>query len=163
MNHKHREKLLRLLKFAELIEKEAINFYLQEQAKNAIEDIYSLLKTTKGKTMIYAIDFDGTIVENAFPKIGKLNQEAARFIRSLKARGDKWILYTMREDKYLQEALEFLARHDLAPDAANDNLPEMCEFYQNNPRKIFANVYIDDHNAGGLLFAEPAAGQGKNK
>lgn len=27
----------------------------------------------------------------------------------------------------------------------------------------FANVYIDDHNAGGLLFAEPAAGQGKNK
>ena len=113
--------------------------------------------------MIYAIDFDGTIVENAFPKIGKLNQEAARFIRSLKARGDKWILYTMREDKYLQEALEFLARHDLSPDAANDNLPEMCEFYQNNPRKIFANVYIDDHNAGGLLFAEPAAGQGKNK
>lgn len=25
--------------------------------------------------MIYAIDFDGTIVENAFPEIGKLLQE----------------------------------------------------------------------------------------
>lgn len=113
--------------------------------------------------MIYAIDFDGTIVENAFPNIGKLNQEAAVFIRLLKARGDKWILYTMREGEYLQQALDFLAIHDLSPDAANDNLPEMCEFYHNNPRKIFANVYIDDHNAGGLLFAVPEAGQTQNK
>ena len=47
--------------------------------------------------MIYAIDFDGTIVENAFPEIGKLSAKAERFIRELKARGDKWILYTMRE------------------------------------------------------------------
>lgn len=45
----------------------------------------------------------------------------------------------------------------------NDNLPEMCEFYHNNPRKIFANVYIDDHNAGGLVFAGPVAKQSSGR
>lgn len=97
--------------------------------------------------MIYAIDFDGTIVENAFPKIGKLIPEAKAFIQKLKANGDKWILYTMREGDVLVEALEFLQEQGIYPDEVNDNLPEMCEFYHNNPRKVFANYYIDDHNA----------------
>ncbi|MDD3886743.1 MAG: hypothetical protein PHI35_07720 [Victivallaceae bacterium] len=113
--------------------------------------------------MIFAIDFDGTIVENKFPAIGKLNPDAERFIRELRKRGDQWILYTMREGTWLDVALDFLAIHDLLPDAVNDNLPSICEFYHNNPRKIFANVYIDDHNAGGLRFAAPVALQHKNK
>ncbi len=113
--------------------------------------------------MIYAIDFDGTIVENCFPAIGELKPEAERFIREIHRMGDKWILYTMREGKYLEEALAFLAELNLSPDAANDNLPEMCEFYKNNPRKIFANVYIDDHNAGGLRFEYAMRKQQANK
>lgn len=104
--------------------------------------------------MIYAIDFDGTIVEDKFPAVGALKPEAERFIRELKRRGDKWILFTMREDEVLQDALEFLAIHDLSPDVVNDNLPEMCALHKNNPRKVFADVYIDDHNAGGLLFPD---------
>ena len=113
--------------------------------------------------MIYAIDFDGTIVENRFPAIGALKLEAEQFIRTIRQNGDKWILYTMREGRYLFEALDFLATLDLSPDAANDNLPEMCEFYHNNPRKIFANVYIDDHNAGGLRFEFAVKQQKYNK
>lgn len=113
--------------------------------------------------MIYAIDFDGTIVENKFPAIGALNPEAEKFIRELKKNGDKWILYTMREGKHLEEALAFLASIDLSPDAANDNLPELCAAFNNNPRKIFANVYIDDHNAGGLKFETAHKTQGHNK
>ena len=102
--------------------------------------------------MIYAIDFDGTIVENKFPAIGAINPEAEQFIRQLKANGDKWILYTMREGRLLDEAIDFLYGKGIPPDAANDNLPELCEAFKNNPRKVFANVYIDDHNAGGLKF-----------
>ena len=113
--------------------------------------------------MIFAIDFDGTIVDNKFPEIGKLKPEAEKFIRDLRARGDKWILYTMREGDVLDEAVIFLYEHGLLPDAVNDNLPEMCEFYGNNPRKVFANVYIDDHNAGGLSFALPDKIQSCNK
>ncbi|MBP5531576.1 MAG: HAD family hydrolase [Lentisphaeria bacterium] len=115
------------------------------------------------KPIIFAIDFDGTIVENEFPKIGKLKPEVERFIRVLRAYGDKWILYTMREGESLQLALDFIAIHDLLPDAANENLPEMCELYGNNPRKIFAHVYIDDHNAGGLRLAWATADQKCNK
>lgn len=39
--------------------------------------------------MIYAIDFDGTIVENKFPQIGELNQHTADFIRHIKSAGHK--------------------------------------------------------------------------
>lgn len=51
--------------------------------------------------MIYAIDFDGTIVENAFPAIGELKPAAERFIREIHRKGDKWILYTMREVPFI--------------------------------------------------------------
>ena len=115
------------------------------------------------KPIIYAIDFDGTICENRFPDVGRLRPEAENFIRALKARGDKWILFTMREGASLDQALEFLAIHDLLPDAANDNLPEQCALYGNNPRKVFAHVYIDDHNAGGLRWARPTGSQECNK
>ena len=76
--------------------------------------------------MIYAIDFDGTIVENKFPAIGALNPEAEKFIRELKKNGDKWILYTMREGKHLEEALAFLASIDLSP-VLNSNA--LCPIY----------------------------------
>lgn len=113
--------------------------------------------------MIYAIDFDGTIVSNKFPKIGEINNQAKTFIERIKSHGDKWILYTMREGKYLDDALKFLKAYGLVPDAVNDNLPELCDLYGNNPRKIFANVYIDDHNAGGLQFVLAQNKQGENK
>jgi len=113
--------------------------------------------------MIFAIDFDGTIVENRFPEIGDIKPEALEFIQDLQQRGDKWILYTMREAEHLERALDYLRALNLIPDAVNDNLPEMKEFYGNNPRKVFANVYIDDHNAGGLRFERPKATQGQNK
>ena len=113
--------------------------------------------------MIYAIDFDGTIVENKFPGIGAINPEAEQFIRQLKANGDKWILYAMREGKLLDEAVAFLTELGIPPDAANDNLLELCEAFRSNPRKVFANVYIDDHNAGGLVFATAHKTQGGTK
>jgi hypothetical protein len=51
----------------------------------------------------------------------------------------------------------------LSPDAVNDNIEELKREFGNNPRKVFANVYIDDHNAGGLRFEEPIKEQGKVK
>lgn len=113
--------------------------------------------------MIFAIDFDGTIVENKYPEIGDIKPEAKEFILDLQRRGDWWILYTMRDGVELHEAVVFLRNHGLIPDAINDNLPQMKDFYKNNPRKVFANVYIDDHNAGGLRFERPKEIQGQNK
>lgn len=106
--------------------------------------------------MIYAIDFDGTIVENKFPEIGKFRTEACAFIRKIQARGDKWILWTLRSGEKQREALQILYDYGLYPDAVNDNLPEVKAQWPDNPnpRKIFADVYIDDHNAGGLKFCD---------
>ena len=91
---------------------------------------------------VYAIDFDGTIVTEEYPAIGKPIQK----------RGDKWILLTMREGKSLREALTFLVLRKCFPAAINDNLPERIEQWGNNPRKVYADIYIDDHNAGGLVI-----------
>lgn len=102
--------------------------------------------------MIYSIDFDGTIVENKWPEIGELKTEAKVFIKLLKSAGHEWILNTMRENDKLEEALEFLKENDIAPDYVNENHPMLIKKYDNNPRKIYADVYIDDHNAGGLIW-----------
>ena len=106
------------------------------------------------KPLIYGIDFDGTIVEEKFPDIGEPIAETIDFIRKLQKNGHKWILVTMREGVFLENALEFLAINDILPDAVNDNLPERIEKWGNNPRKIYADVYVDDHNAGGLTLPE---------
>ena len=37
--------------------------------------------------------------------------------------------------------------HGLEFDAVNENLPEMIEWYGNDCRKVFADVYIDDKAA----------------
>lgn len=102
--------------------------------------------------MIYAIDFDGTIVENSYPKIGSLRPEAELFIRSIKANGNQFILWTCRTGALLDEAVRFLREHDIAPDYVNENTPESIEHFGNDSRKIFADIYIDDRNCGGLLF-----------
>ena len=100
--------------------------------------------------MIYGIDFDGTIVKENFPAIGEPIKAVVDFIRRVQDTGNKWILITMREGELLKDALSFLAINGLTPDAVNDNLPERVEKWGNNPRKIYADYYIDDHNVGGV-------------
>ena len=99
------------------------------------------------RPQIIAVDFDGTLCENRWPKIGEANLPLIRFLISRRAAGDRLILYTMREGKKLDAAVAWCKDHGLEFDALNDNLPEMQQFYGNNPRKVFASYYIDDHNA----------------
>ena len=106
------------------------------------------------RQFIYGIDFDGTIVEEKYPAVGKAKTEVVDFIRRLKRAGHRWILITMREGESLDEALEFLAINDILPDGVNDNLPDRVEMWGNNPRKVYADIYIDDHNAGGIMLPE---------
>lgn len=98
--------------------------------------------------MIFAIDFDGTIVSNKFPAIGTEITHTTDFIRKYiqSSEHNQWILYTMREGENLRNALDWLEDHDLKPDYVNDNTKELQESFGNNPRKIYADFYIDDHN-----------------
>lgn len=101
--------------------------------------------------MIYAVDFDGTLCENQYPDIGEPNKILINFLKKVKDEGNEIILYTMREGDVLDKAVEWCKTYGLEFDAVNDNLLRMQQFFKNNPRKIFANVYIDDHNIKGDL------------
>jgi hypothetical protein len=101
---------------------------------------------SKQNKKIYSFDFDGTLCINKFPEIGEANEDIVNLAKRLKEEGNYLILNTMREGKSLISAIEWCRNRGLVFDAVNDNLPHMKEFYKNNPRKIFANYYIDDHN-----------------
>lgn len=98
---------------------------------------------------IWGVDFDGTLCEEKWPDIGEPNKVLIDFLIERRKAGDDVILITMREGVKLDEALNWCKKRGLSFDAVNDNLPRIRGFYGNNPRKIFANVYIDDHNAKG--------------
>jgi hypothetical protein len=100
---------------------------------------------------ILAVDFDGTLVTNEFPRIGEVNPEVWNAVKAYQDKGWKIILWTCRTDLMLQEAVEFCCERGLTFDAVNDNLKEVKEFYKGNTRKVFANLYIDDRNASLLI------------
>lgn len=97
--------------------------------------------------MIYAVDFDGTLCTNEFPEIGKPNKDLIDYLIRERINGNKVILNTMREGDNLKNAIEWCTKLGLVFDCINDNLPELQLSFGNNPRKIYADVYIDDHNA----------------
>lgn len=96
--------------------------------------------------MIYAVDFDGYLCENAWPGIGAPHMDIIEHFKRLRADGNKIILWTCREKYRLQEALEWCGSYGLEFDAANENLPEQTELYGNDSRKIGADYYCDDRN-----------------
>jgi hypothetical protein len=100
--------------------------------------------------MTIAVDFDGTIVEHDYPKIGKPIPFAFEVLRKLhREEHHKLILWTMREGRLLQEAVDYCAKNGVYFYAHNKNYPEE-EFQDGDPRKIAADIYIDDRNIGGL-------------
>lgn len=101
------------------------------------------------KSLTIAIDFDGTIVENVYPKIGKPKLFAFETLRKLQEEGHQLILWTYRHGKKLEEAVEFCESKGIEFYAVNKSYPEE-EFDNSISRKILADVFIDDRNMGGM-------------
>ena len=93
---------------------------------------------------VIAVDFDGCLCSNAWPKIGAENVPVMACLRQRKRHGDKIILWTCRSGKLLEEAVAWCEERLLTFDAINDNLPENIEEYGNNCRKVWADEYWDD-------------------
>ncbi len=94
--------------------------------------------------MVYAIDFDGTLCEDAYPEIGAPREDVIGFCLAAERAGDKLILWTCRDGADLERAVEWCKERGIVFDAVNANLPELIAQYGNDPRKINADVYIDD-------------------
>ena len=97
-----------------------------------------------------AVDFDGTIVENKFPAIGKPNLFAFETLKAMQQKGMLLILWTVRKEKELDEAIEFCRANGLEFWAVNANYPEE-QFDAEVSRKIEADIFIDDRNIGGFV------------
>ncbi|HBI82025.1 MAG TPA: hydrolase [Bacteroidales bacterium] len=96
-----------------------------------------------------AVDFDGTIVENDYPQLGKPMLFAFETLKELQKRGFTLILWTIRTGKLLDEAVEFCRQNGVEFYAINQNHPEEV-FDASLPRKIEVDVFIDDRNLGGF-------------
>ncbi|OFX24996.1 MAG: hydrolase [Bacteroidetes bacterium GWA2_31_9b] len=99
--------------------------------------------------MKIAVDFDGTIVDHEYPRIGKIKLFAFETLKALQKRGDSLILWTYRSGKELDEAVEFCRKNGIEFYAVNKNYPEEI-FDDTISRKIEADIYIDDRNIGGF-------------
>ena len=94
--------------------------------------------------MIIAVDFDGTCVTHDYPNIGK-DIGAVSVLKELVENGHKIILYTMRWDKELKEAVQWFESNNIPLFGINENLTQRK--WTKSP-KIYAHLYIDDAALG---------------
>lgn len=100
--------------------------------------------------MIIAVDFDGTCVTHDYPNIGK-DIGAVPVLKELVENGHKIILYTMRWDKELKEAVQWFESNDIPLFGINENLTQRK--WTKSP-KIYAHLYIDDAALGVPLILD---------
>ena len=100
--------------------------------------------------MIIAVDFDGILCKNNFPDIGEPNYKMISLTRQLIDMGHEVILWTSRTGEELVAAIDWCGERGLHFTDVNENAPSNRAKYEakypQGTRKIYADVYIDDHN-----------------
>jgi hydroxymethylpyrimidine pyrophosphatase-like HAD family hydrolase len=99
---------------------------------------------------VIAVDFDGTIVEHDYPRIGKEMLFAFATIKALQQKGHKLILWTYRHGDMLKEAVDYCKSNGVEFYAVNKNFPEE-KWDESVARKINADIFIDDRSIGGFI------------
>lgn len=97
------------------------------------------------KSMIIAVDFDGTCVEHDYPAIGLEVEGAVETLRALQNKGHRLILNSMRSGTKLEAAVKWFKDRKIELWAANAN-PEQ-KTWTESP-KVYADLYIDDSALG---------------
>ena len=100
--------------------------------------------------MTIAVDFDGTIVEHRYPKIGEEIPFATETLKILAQERHKLILWTVREGELLEEAIEWCRQRGVFFYSVNKDYPEEEKSHNGFSRKLKADLFIDDRNLGGL-------------
>lgn len=101
--------------------------------------------------MTIAVDFDGTIVENRYPEIGDERMFATETLKMLIQDRHRLILWTCREGRLLDDAINWCKERGVEFWAINKDFPEE-DITKNHQfsRKIKADLFIDDRMVGGL-------------
>lgn len=115
----------------------------EESYRRADEEsrIQKFNKINKENMAIIGIDFDGTCVTDLYPYVGD-NIGAASVLRKL-ADKNLLILYTVRDGRYLQDAVDWFKYNHIDLYSVNYN-PEPVS----SSPKVYCDYYIDDRNIG---------------
>jgi len=100
---------------------------------------------TKICKKVIAIDFDGTVVRNRFPEMGKVVPYARESLVRLVKDENKLILYSMRENEQLQASVELLKSLGISLWGINNNPAQ--KYWAPEARKVHADIVISVHNA----------------
>ena len=120
---------------------------LTSTISEAVRQLQSASDSAKSKRTLpraIAIDFGGCLCANAYPEIGAPHWNIIAAAAVEQRHGAGIILWTCREGKLLQDALEACERWGLHFDAVNESLPAWKDFYGNDTRKVGADEYWDD-------------------
>lgn len=101
--------------------------------------------------MIIAVDFDGTVVDHRFPRMGLDLPHAVRVLNRIISEGHDLILFTMRSGVKLKEAEQWYGRHGIPLYSVNTH-PNQAS-WTSSP-KAHADIYIDDRGLGVPLMKE---------
>lgn len=99
-----------------------------------------------GDRLILAVDFDGTLCEDKFPEIGAPRLEVIKMVKEAQAHGCLLVLWTCRIGQLIDDAVDWCNAHGMTFDAVNDNVRENTDKYGSNPRKVYADFYLDDRS-----------------
>lgn len=99
--------------------------------------------------MVIAIDFDGTIVEDNYPEIGEPKLFAFESLQQMIEQRHQLILWTTREGKRLQEAVDFCKENGVEFYAVNKSYPDE-RFEDMESRKIICDLFVSNKNFGGM-------------
>jgi len=102
------------------------------------------------QTKIIAVDFDGTIVDDKYPDIGKAKLFAFETLKQLQNDGYRLVLWTYRSGKSLDDAVEFCQKNGLEFYAVNNSFEGENFDKEKQSRKLNADIFIDDRNLGGF-------------
>lgn len=100
--------------------------------------------------MIIAVDFDGTLHTGKWPGIGSPAPYAVEVMNKLKADGHYLIIWTCREGGSQTEMVNWLLEKGIPFDRINDHQPGSWEPYGHKSKKVYAHLYIDDKQLGGI-------------
>jgi len=108
---------------------------------------------------ICALDYDGTLFEGSYPKLGKPKKDVIKQANAFKKCGANLVLWTCREGKGLQEAISRCSKEGLVFEEINENTKEQKEYMSKvlmekgdifALRKIYADIYVDDKSPGSI-------------
>ena len=101
----------------------------------------------KSSGYVIGVDFDGTIVTNQYPWVGRPVPMAKEVINMLNENGHRCFLFTMRDVEELNDAIDYCESEGI-PMVGYNKSPDQ---FSTSPKQ-YASLYIDDAAVGCPLY-----------